>query len=139
MLTMMPSLLDLVWADTDRKPRDADYAKLKTHIGERLLDELSRYVPDIRDAIDVMEVSTPLSYERYLKRQRGGFMGFEASPERFRARWLRAPTPIKGLLLSGQDVVSDGVIGTLTGGVVDASADLGEDLTRLIVKGELRS
>ena len=123
------------WADA---ARDEGYARIKEEIGERLLDGLARYVPGVRDAVDVMEVSTPLSYERFLRRQRGGFMGFEASPERFRTRWLRAPTPIAGLYLSGQDVTSDGVIGALTGGVIAASSALGEDILRVIAEGQLR-
>ena len=123
------------WACNDPRTRGADYERRKTKIGERLLEELCRFAPAVREAVDVVEVSTPLSYERFLRRRRGGFMGFEASPERFRARWLRAPTPVEGLYLSGQDVTSDGVIGALTGGVLAASAATGEDIMRTIAEG----
>lgn len=116
--------------------RSETYLATKERVRERLLAELERFVPGVTDAVDLAEVSTPLSYERYLRRARGGFMGLEASPARFRQRWLRAPTPVRGLFLSGQDVTSDGVIGALTGGVLAASAVLGEDLMRTI--GEKR-
>ena len=125
------------WAKQNQGARGDDYARLKNQIRQRLLNELERYVPGIHDAVDLAEVSTPLSYERFLRRARGGFMGLEASPARFRQRWLRAPTPVQGLYLSGQDVTSDGVIGALTGGVLAASAVLGEDLMRTI--GEQRN
>jgi all-trans-retinol 13,14-reductase len=75
-----------------------------------------------------VEVSTPLTYETFAKRQRGGFMGVESSPQRFRQDWLRARTPIEGLWLTGQDVSTDGVIGALAGGVICASAMLGKDM-----------
>ncbi|MEM1414997.1 MAG: NAD(P)/FAD-dependent oxidoreductase [Myxococcota bacterium] len=119
------------WSHTN--VRNDAYTTRKERIGARLLDELERFAPGVRDAVEVMEVSTPLSYERYLKRRRGGFMGYEASPARFRARWLRAPTPIPGLFLSGQDVTSDGVIGALSGGLLAASAVLGKNLMQEIV------
>ena len=84
--------------------------------------------PNVRGAIDVAEVSTPLTYETFTKRERGGFMGVESTPDRFRQMWLRASTPLEGLYLSGQDVTTDGVIGALMGGVICASAVTGKDL-----------
>ncbi|WP_448044988.1 hypothetical protein [Bradyrhizobium liaoningense] len=110
--------------------RGEDYLALKEKIRQRLLDELFRHVPAARSALDYVEVSTPLSYETFVKRERGGFMGIESSPQRFRQTWLRATTPIDGLFLSGQDVSTDGVIGALVGGVLASSAVLGRDLMR---------
>lgn len=116
------------WRDTSWRRRGDDYEARKRAIEKRLLSALFELVPKARDCVDVVEVSTPLSYETFLKRERGGFMGVEASPARFRAKWLRAHTPISGLYLSGQDVTTDGVIGALVGGVVAASAVLERDL-----------
>ncbi len=116
------------WRGTSWRRRGAAYEARKRDIEGRLLSALFDLVPKARDCVDVTEVSTPLSYETFLKRERGGFMGVEASPERFRAQWLRAHTPIGGLYLSGQDVTTDGVIGALVGGVIAASAVLERDL-----------
>lgn len=123
------------WADTRWRKRGGTYEARKDAIKERLLAELEKYVPDVRGAIDVCEVSTPLTYETFTKRQRGGFMGIESTPGRFRQTWLRAATPIKGLYLTGQDVTTDGVIGALMGGVISASAVLGKDLLAEIRSG----
>ena len=122
------------WAQLPRADRGPGYADRKNDIQERLLEELFRFAPRARDAVDVVEVSTPLSYETFTKRERGGFMGIESSPARFRQLWLRARTPIDGLYLTGQDVSTDGVIGALVGGVIATSAVLGIDLM-----SELRS
>lgn len=116
------------WEDTRWMKRGDDYLALKEQIGKRLLAELFRHVPQAREALDYFEVSTPLSYETFAKREHGGFMGIESSPQRFRQHWLRAHTLIKGLYLTGQDVATDGVIGALVGGVLCASAVIGKDL-----------
>ncbi|MOA65493.1 hypothetical protein D3C78_1919010 [compost metagenome] len=55
-------------------------------------------------------------------------MGTESTPQRFRQKWQRAQTPIKGLYITGQDLATDGVIGALVGGVLCASAVVGKDL-----------
>ncbi|UPJ59290.1 NAD(P)/FAD-dependent oxidoreductase [Bradyrhizobium sp. 192] len=123
------------WAGSRWMKRGEDYLALKNAIKERLLAELFRHVPAARSALDYVEISTPLSYETFVKRERGGFMGIESSPQRFRQSWLRAATPIDGLFLSGQDVTTDGVIGALVGGVLASSAVLGRDLMRDIQIG----
>nr|WP_298164254.1 NAD(P)/FAD-dependent oxidoreductase [uncultured Pseudomonas sp.] len=116
------------WEGTRWMKRGDDYLALKEDIGKRLLEELLRHVPKAREAVDYYEVSTPLSYETFAKRERGGFMGIESSPQRFQQKWLRAQTPIEGLYLTGQDVATDGVIGALVGGVLCASAVVGKDM-----------
>ena len=116
------------WSGTKWMKRGDDYLRRKNSIEERLLTALERFVPNVRGAIDVAEVSTPLTYETFTKRERGGFMGVESTPDRFRQMWLRASTPLEGLYLSGQDVTTDGVIGALMGGVICASAITGKDL-----------
>ncbi|MFZ6766128.1 phytoene desaturase family protein [Undibacterium sp. Di26W] len=116
------------WAGTAWMKRGDDYLTIKEQIKQRLLAELYRHVPTAEQYVDYVEVSTPLSYETFAKRERGGFMGIEASPSRFEQKWLRAHTPIHGLYLTGQDVATDGVIGALAGGVIAASAYLKRDL-----------
>jgi all-trans-retinol 13,14-reductase len=116
------------WAQLPRSNRGKGYLDRKNDIKDRLLEELFRFAPLARKAVDVVEVSTPLSFETFTRRERGGFMGIESSPARFRQQWLRAHTPVPGLYLTGQDVSTDGVIGALVGGVIATSAVLGIDL-----------
>jgi all-trans-retinol 13,14-reductase len=121
------------WAGTRWMKRGDDYLARKAAIQQRLLAELFSHVPQAEQHIDHVEVSTPLSYETFAKRERGGFMGIESSPQRFEQQWLRPTTPIKGLYLSGQDVATDGVIGALAGAALCASVILKRDLM-----GEIR-
>src|SRR5207253_295499 len=99
------------WAGTPWMKRGDDYLARKHIIGQRLLAELFRHAPNAAQHVDYAEVSTPLSYETFAKRERGGFMGVESSPRRFEQAWLRPATAIRGLFLTGQDVATDGVIG----------------------------
>lgn len=126
------------WANTRWRKRGAEYDQRKREIQKRLLDDLYRLVPRTRGHVAHVEVSTPLTYETFGKRQRGDFMGVESSPSRFQQDWLRAHTPIRGLYLTGQDVSTDGVIGALVGGVICASAVLGRDMMTEIRVGRTR-
>lgn len=123
------------WAGTPWMKRGDDYLARKAVIQQRLLEELFRHVPAAAQHVDVVEVSTPLSYETFAKRERGGFMGVASSPQRFEQDWLRPTTPVQGLYLTGQDVATDGVIGALVGATLCASVILQRDLMTEIRAG----
>lgn len=116
------------WAGSAWQRRGADYDALKAEIAQRMFAELYKYVPQVEAHVDYFEVSTPISYEHFLRRDEGNFMGVEASPQRFRQPWLSAETPLEGLFLTGQDVTTDGVIGALMAGVITSSRVLGENV-----------
>jgi len=71
--------------------------------------------------------------------ERGEIYGIASTPERFKMRALGARTPIQGLLLTGQDVASLGVIGALFGGVICASVALGRNLLSVVKRQRLES
>ncbi|BFM14515.1 NAD(P)/FAD-dependent oxidoreductase [Maricurvus nonylphenolicus] len=123
------------WSGTPWKKRGEDYEALKQDIAQRMFAELYRYAPQLEGHVDYFEVSTPVTYQNFLRRDTGNFMGIEASPERFQQQWLRADTPIDGLYLTGQDVTTDGVISALMAGVITSSRILGEDIAGEIAKG----
>ena len=68
------------------------------------------------------ELSTPLTTTAFTGSPQGAIYGLETSPRRFLSDSLRAKTPIPGLFLAGQDVVSPGVTGAMMGGVLAAAA-----------------
>ena len=72
---------------------------------------LMRY-PQLEGAIELVDVSTPLSIEHYLGAEGGGAVGLDQVPERF-TDWslverLDARTPVEGLWLTGQDTITCG-------------------------------
>lgn len=113
------------WRDTTWNQRGEDYETFKAQLTERLLEVLFQHMPQLRDALDYQELSTPLSTEWFNFYGQGEIYGLDHDPDRFRQRWLHPVTPVKNLYLTGQDVVTAGVGGALMGGVLTTGAMLG--------------
>jgi len=118
------------WEDRRWRKRGEDYEELKARFSERLLEALLEHVPETRGKVAFHELSTPLSTRHFANYRRGEIYGLRPTPERFRAAWLRPRTPIRGLYLTGQDVVAHGVVGALYAGLVTASAVLRRDVLK---------
>jgi len=119
------------WRGTTWSQRGEDYDQFKQRLTERLLAELYRQMPQLEGALDFHELATPLSTEWFHLYDRGEIYGLEHDPQRFRQDWLHPITKVKGLYLTGQDVVTAGVGGALMGGVLTTSAMLGRDSRKL--------
>jgi all-trans-retinol 13,14-reductase len=74
-----------------------------------------------------------LSTEHFSAHPHGELYGVDHTPERF-AVPLRAQTHVKGLYLTGADLVSAGVAGALMGGVLSAGSILGFNALRKIMR-----
>ncbi|WP_428671536.1 hypothetical protein, partial [Roseibium sp.] len=66
--------------------------------------------------------STPLTTSAITGHYRGAFYGLDITPERVMTGALQARTPVPGLFLAGQDVMSPGIPGALWGGVFAAAS-----------------
>jgi all-trans-retinol 13,14-reductase len=112
------------WEGTRWKKRGDDYEALKARFTQRILDVLFEKVPQLRGKIDVAELSTPVTTRHFANHDRGELYGLDHTPARY-ALPLRAQTPVKGLFLTGQDLVTCGVSGALFGGLITATAIAG--------------
>lgn len=110
------------WANTTWGKRGDDYEALKKTLGDRLMEALYEKMPQLRGKVDYFEISTPLSTEWFCAYKRGELYGLEHDPERFKQDWLTPRTKIPGLWLTGQDVLSCGVVGAMMGGLLTATA-----------------
>lgn len=110
------------WAGTHHGARPQAYENLKAAIEKKLLAQFCGYFPALAPMIAYHELSTPLSTVAFTGHAQGAFYGLEVTPRRVLSGALRARTPVKGLYLCGQDVVSPGVAGALMGGVLAAAA-----------------
>jgi all-trans-retinol 13,14-reductase len=115
------------WADTRWQHRGEDYEALKSRLSDRLLGELLRREPQVRDHLESWELSTPLSTAHFAGYAQGEIYGLAHNPRRFRESLLRPRTGIRNLWLTGQDIVSCGIGGALMAGVLTASAMLGRN------------
>jgi all-trans-retinol 13,14-reductase len=109
------------WNGTQWRARGADYEMFKASLSTRVQRALEQYVPALSGKIDYSELSTPLSTQHFMNHRNGEPYGLSITPARFHIRSLRPKTPIANLYLTGQDIVTLGVAGALTGGVATAS------------------
>lgn len=116
------------WKDTRWHHRGEAYEQLKQSFADRMLDALERQMPGLRAQIDVLEVSTPLSTRHFTNYERGEIYGLAHTPERFGLPFLEPRTPVKGLYLTGQDLISCGIAGALASGYLTSSVLLGKNL-----------
>lgn len=77
--------------------------------------------PELAPLIVYHELGTPLATVAYTGHEKGAFYGLETTPRRFLSDALSARTPVPGLFLSGQDVMSPGIAGALAGGMLSAA------------------
>ncbi|MGH8529380.1 MAG: phytoene desaturase family protein [Nevskiales bacterium] len=113
------------WRGSTWNQRGAEYEVFKEKLTERLLVELYKQMPQLWEALDYSELATPLSTEWFHLYDRGEIYGLDHNLQRFQQNWLHPVTPVKGLYLTGQDVVTAGVGGALMGGVLTTAAMLG--------------
>lgn len=121
------------WKDSSWMKRGTEYGELKARFTERLLESLFARLPQLRGKVDHCELSTPLTTRHFASHPRGELYGLDHDPARYRLR-LRAQTPVKGLFLTGADLVSAGVAGGLAAGILTAGAILGVRVIRDVMK-----
>lgn len=130
-ITMAPYSWFERWRGSTWNQRGADYEAFKEQLAQRMLAALYRQMPQLEAALDYYELATPLSTEWFHLYDRGEIYGLDHDPARFRQDWLHPVTRLKGLYLTGQDVVSAGVGGALVGGLLTTSVMLGMESRKL--------
>lgn len=120
------------WDGSTWGQRGEDYEAFKQALGERILEVMLEKLPQLRGRIDYWEISTPLSSQHFNAYARGELYGIDHTPERFAQHWLTPRTRIPGLWLTGQDIMSCGVVGAMMGGVLTAQAVGGLKVLRVL-------
>jgi len=110
------------WADLASGERGEDYESFKKKIETVLLEQFAHYFPQLAELIVFHEVSTPLATASITGHRRGSFYGLDVTPHRITTDALRMKTPIEGLYLTGQDVLTPGIPGAFWGGFLCAGS-----------------
>lgn len=118
------------WVGSRWKRRDTSYEDFKAALQEHLLEQFFAHMPALRDMLDFVEFSTPLTTAHFDRAIGGSIYGLSPTPERYLNKWLRPKSPVPGLFLAGCDVCSPGVIGAMFGGVLAALAARPVDVGR---------
>ncbi len=78
------------------------YNKEKLRLADLLIDKIEKmFLPGLRKAIEVLEVSTPLTNLRFTSNPRGAIYGWNQTVDNSGQRRFPQKTPIKNLYLSG--------------------------------------
>ncbi len=109
------------WASTTVGHRGEDYEQFKHRLAERLLDNLERSFPGIRDAIEAYYTATPLTYRDYTGAERGGMYGIAKDVSMSAAYRVSQRTKVPNVLQTGQNINSHGMLGVLVGTMVTCS------------------
>lgn len=113
------------WEGTTWNKRGEGYEELKEEITNSLLETLFKHMPQLREAMDYVELSTPLSTQWFQWNKEGEIYGIDHTVERFKQDWLHPITPVKNLYLTGADIVTAGIGGALMGGVMTTCSMVG--------------
>jgi len=121
----------LVWADwssvAEYAARETDalaseWAEFKQGIESRLMECFASKFPALAPLVVYQELGTPLATASFTGHEKGAFYGVETTPRRILSDALNARTPVPGLFLTGQDVMTPGIAGALAGGMLGAAA-----------------
>ena len=124
------------WKDEKVMHRGEDYEEIKQRIGKRMWEQICRFHPNLKDKVEYFDVGSPLSNQYYIAASRGEFYGADHNVDRFLPQSvfnLRADTSIKGLYLTGQDVLCCGFSGGLYSGLISACTILRRNLMNDLV------
>ena len=120
------------WGEGAWKKRGDEYEKEKEQLSQSILQKVFEYVPQVKGALDYYELSTPLTVKSLANYPSGEMYGIDPTPKRFKQRWLKPKTEIKGLYLTGQDVLTVGVSSALLSGLVTVSSILNRNMFKTL-------
>jgi all-trans-retinol 13,14-reductase len=134
-ITLVPFETFAEWDGSRWMKRGDDYKELKEKLARRLLNELYKQQPQLEGCVEYYELSTPLTTQHFINYEKGEIYGLDATPTRFRQKFLKPRTPIKNFYLTGQDIVTCGVAAALFSGVLTATAMTGKNVLKKVMKG----
>ncbi|MBQ4913719.1 NAD(P)/FAD-dependent oxidoreductase [Maribacter sp. MMG018] len=120
----------LEWEDTfntvsQKNDRGAGYQSFKKQKTEIFLKELEKKFPNIRECIQSVHASTPLSYRDYIGNHQGSMYGYVKDVNDPLKSFISPKTKIENLFLTGQSLNMHGILGVTISGVVTCSEILG--------------
>ncbi|MBQ9577804.1 MAG: NAD(P)/FAD-dependent oxidoreductase [Muribaculaceae bacterium] len=111
LLTPMPWELCQAWSDTTLGHRGDAYEQLKMKLADDCILLASQVIPGLRDMVEKLYTSTPLTYRDYTSSPRGSAFGLRKDCRQPLLTLLSPKTPIPNLLLTGQSLVLHGLEG----------------------------
>ena len=112
------------WSEKSHSDRenDEDYQNFKEKLKEHMMEHgFNRIYPNFDRYIVRTTVATPLSTNNFLATRRGECYGLAPTPERYMIPDLSPTTPLPGYFLTGQDIITHGIMSGLLSGILTAN------------------
>jgi prolycopene isomerase len=125
LMTLAPWDHEDVWGtggDLEGYRRNPVYRRVKQEAGAILIDRAAGVIPGLRDAVEVLEVATPLTNVRYARNPAGSIYGREQTVENMFAGRRSPRTPIPNLVLCGAWISGGGMSTAMQSGKAAARA-----------------
>jgi all-trans-retinol 13,14-reductase len=136
LLTPMPWSETMPWKDLPSGQRGDAYEQLKRRWAERCIDRAAAHISGLRDSIDAIYTSTPLTYHSWLNFVEGSAYGIRKDCTRPMHTLLTPRTPLPNLLLTGQNVNLHGILGVSVTAFFTCAEILGWDTVRRLLRDE---
>jgi all-trans-retinol 13,14-reductase len=124
---------------SEKEERGAEYEKFKEEKMEAFLKVIEKKFPEIRDCIQSVHSSTPLSYRDYIGGHNGNLYGYIKDSNNPMKTFISPKTKLDNLLLTGQSINMHGVLGVTIGAVVTCSEILGKEYLVDKINNEVES
>lgn len=85
---------------------DGTYKEKKAELGKQFIEKLSQFIPEVKDQLEVIDVATPCTYERYCSSYEGSWMSvWDTKGKQYN---YPQECSIKGVYFCGQRVMMPG-------------------------------
>jgi all-trans-retinol 13,14-reductase len=121
------------WSDTfatipkHRESRGQEYEDFKLERAERLIREVSKKFPQLRECIHSFSTSTPLTYRDYIGVKDGGMYGIAKDFNDPLKTFISPKTKIPNLFFTGQNLNMHGVLGVTIGAIRTCGELIGQN------------
>jgi phytoene dehydrogenase-like protein len=115
-----------------KERRVPDYREYKTRLGRALFREIESLIPGVKNAMGVMDIATPLTFEDQGGRSGGAVAGWSWDYEDFHDDQPKEliRTPVKGLYMAGYQAFS-----ALFMGGIPTAMESGKRAARAVIEG----
>ncbi len=110
-----------------KEERGEDYETFKIKHSELLIQAVEKKFPDLRNCIQSVHTSTPLTYRDYIGGLDGNMYGYEKDSENPMKTFISPKTKVPNLYLTGQSVNMHGILGVTIGAVSTCSHIVGRE------------
>lgn len=122
------------WKDSKVMRRGESYEAFKMRKAEQCIDYASKYIDGLKDSVEDIYTSTPLTYRDYTYTYEGSAYGIKKDFSKLMFTMLTPRTPLPNLLLTGQNLNLHGILGVSMTSFFTCAEILGMDKIKDLLK-----